>query len=61
VKDLGIHHFEECLVSNFDCTLQEKYKFSANLVPSIKKRPMHKRYINFSNSGTGFLHFRERI
>lgn len=32
MKDIGIHHFQECVVSNFECTLQEKYKFSANPV-----------------------------
>ena len=37
MKYLGIYHFQECVVSNFECKLQEKYKFSANLVSCIKK------------------------
>jgi hypothetical protein len=60
VKDLGIHHFQECVVSSFECTLQEKYKFSANLDSCNKERPRHKRDISFSNPGTGFPYFRER-
>jgi hypothetical protein len=49
------------VVSNFECTMQEKYKFSADLVSCIKKRPRHKRDVSFSNSGTGFRYFHERI
>jgi len=37
VKNLGIHRFQECVVSDFECTLQKKYKFSANRFPVSRK------------------------